>query len=207
MPPVAKTRMPARWARTIVAATVVAAVRPAATAAARSRRLALSTPRRPGQSLQLRVGQADGRPAVQDGDGRRHGPGGADRRLRRPGRLQVDRPRQAVGDQRRFQGHDRDAVADGVGDGGADVEADVAGMDRFQGCHSGPRAAACQSTISRAGPIMQHNDRTCPDTGRRLATCAAADPAPWFPSQYAQDTRHPTATLWTSRSTSCGSPG
>ena len=43
MPPVAKRRMPARWASIIVAATVVAAVRRCATATARSRRLAFST--------------------------------------------------------------------------------------------------------------------------------------------------------------------
>src|SRR4051794_29206907 len=44
MPPVAKIRMPARCARNIVAATVVPALRPAATSAPRSRRDALATP-------------------------------------------------------------------------------------------------------------------------------------------------------------------
>ena len=44
MPPVAKTSIPARWAQIIVAATVVAPVRPVARQAARSARDSFITP-------------------------------------------------------------------------------------------------------------------------------------------------------------------
>src|SRR5262249_20038194 len=50
------------------------------------------------QALQVGARQADGRPAVPDGDGGGHGAGGADGGLGGAGGLEVERPGQAVGD-------------------------------------------------------------------------------------------------------------
>ena len=54
--------------------------------------------------FQFGVAQADGRPALPDGDGRGDCAFVAHRLLGGAGRFEVERPRQAVRDQRRFQG-------------------------------------------------------------------------------------------------------
>ena len=74
MPPVANRRMPARWARHMVAATVVAAVRFWTMAKARSRRLALRTFSCWARTRISSTFRPDGRPAFPDADGRRHRP-------------------------------------------------------------------------------------------------------------------------------------
>jgi hypothetical protein len=63
-----------------------------------------------GQIAQFRLIQADGRYPLEHGDGCRRRPFGAHRRLGRQRRLQVERPREPMRDQRRFQRHHRPAL-------------------------------------------------------------------------------------------------
>ena len=147
MPPVANRRMPARWASDIVAATVVAAVVPLSdgggqVAPARLQHVLLA-----GQFVQFRLVQADRRPALPDGDRRRHRPLGAHRRLRGERRLQVQRPGQTVGDQRRFQRHDGPALLDRLGDFRTNDQAErLHPLVFFLGIESSAFAATRQTT-------------------------------------------------------------
>jgi hypothetical protein len=99
MPPVANTRMPARCDR-----------RGQVAAARLQHAIASDVDVGQGQFLQLRTVEADGRNAAEHGEGRGDGAFLPHRLLGRPGRLQVQGPRQAVGDERRFQGHHRLAL-------------------------------------------------------------------------------------------------
>ena len=110
MPPVAKTRMPARAAAIIVAATVVAPVRRSAIAKARSARDSFIAPSVCGQRFQLRIFKADMQDAVDDGDRCRHGTFLADDRLDAAGHVQIAGIGHAMGDDGRFQRHERRAA-------------------------------------------------------------------------------------------------
>ncbi len=68
------------------------------------------------QLLDLRRGQADRRHARVDADGGRDDAGGAQPLLRLQRYLQVARPGQPVGEDRRLQGDDGGAGGDGLGD-------------------------------------------------------------------------------------------
>jgi len=137
MPPVANTRMPAIAATIIVAATVVAP-RPTTLPGAaptgraplsrkgRSRRLALVTPRAGlADLLDLRRAQPRLQPPAHDGDGGRHGAGGAHLGFHRQGGLHVLRPGHAMADDGRFQRHHGGASGQGGSHLGMDVKQGV----------------------------------------------------------------------------------
>ena len=118
------TRIPAAWAAIIVAETVVAAHPPSARAAARLGRAALRTD--PGGAVasasRAAVVQPDEHASGVDRDGRRDRAGRAHGGLRCRRDGQVLGVRQAVADQRRFEGDDRPALGERGRDLGADVE-------------------------------------------------------------------------------------
>ena len=127
IPPVAKTRIPAAWAASIVAETVVAPQPPAVSAPASVGRATLRTPGVVASASSAVVVEAHEDPAVADGDRRGHGAALADGGLRRRGHLHVLRVREAVADERGFEGHDGPAGGERVGDLGGDVEAGAQG--------------------------------------------------------------------------------
>ena len=120
MPPVAKTLMPAIWAAIIVAETVVPAQPPSATRQGERGARCLARRGRSGNLLELSVGQADEQLPVVDGHRRRHASGVTHRGLGAPRGVQVERRREAVGDERRFERDDGPSLGVGGPDLGRD---------------------------------------------------------------------------------------
>ena len=170
MPPVAKTSIPGRCARDHRRRDR-RRPRAAARPGRRRGRRATAWPRpAPGPARSSWSGvEADVQPALDHRDGRRHGAGGADLGLDRPGGLDVLRPGHAVGDDRRFQRHDGPAARPAP-------RAPRPARDRGRAVMRGPlptrarprRRSARASAASRSAP------------GTSAAMCAAmkVSPAP-----------------------------
>ena len=174
---------PAAWAAIIVADTVVAAQPPSASAAARLGRAALRT--EPGgrrrERLERRLVEPDQEPAGMDRDGRRDRPGRADRRLGRRRDLEVLRVRQAVADQRRFEGDDRPAGRQGGRDLGLMSSRSVSIGRRVAYAAARRRRAACR-VISRAAARDAAHDSwraaaRCPASAARWSDAGSDRPA------------------------------